>query len=592
MQSRTLAATPAAAAASQHLYQSAQSGYENNNLGNNKQWSYGSESRSDSHSQPPQQQQQQTSQVNAEALKKLAEEERLFDIQFKKWEEEIEKWKRENVDHPDRQAYNEYEQKFEACRAQLLERRKQMNLRRAKLLGSTPTTSSAGTGSKATMPANYTAPSTQIPTTTTAGHNQGYPAKSNNQQQNYYDSPHEYTSQNTGQNRHNDNRSVYGQGNNKQIELQDTYDSYQETSNMDDYNTNDSSSFLPSSASSKGIPGLDLVPESDKSQAPQHDVIDITQDDNAQKGPDYNTISKGINNILGDAKIMNILNMVMGQSEPANAQVGRGQAIASQNMITNQNNRWNDNKNVQGYNNHQFGNQQMRGPNNMNPLMQNNQGQNYHMQQNQGPRNQGPGFPNQHNQRPGAPNQQNQRPTHPNMQNQRPGQPNQQNQGPNRLMQQGPPPGQGILPPGQGPQRNMLNNRQDGMEQQLQDQYYNENNAPYEQEYQNHGFNNRGIQPQRPDRTSRPLIPNLPGHQMNDFSKPPPNNMQFQQQNMGPPSNMQCQQDKMIPPNNMPPAPVAQPPKPKWVEEPLFTPSVIVEYEHKPLRLKGNYTTF
>lgn len=76
-----------------------------------------------------------TSSVNADALKKLAEEERLFDIQFQKWEEEIDKWRRENINHPDKQAYKEYEQKFEACRAQLLERRQQMKQKKSKPFG-------------------------------------------------------------------------------------------------------------------------------------------------------------------------------------------------------------------------------------------------------------------------------------------------------------------------------------------------------------------------------------------------------------------------------------------------------------------------
>ncbi|XP_053608288.1 YLP motif-containing protein 1-like isoform X4 [Plodia interpunctella] len=104
----------------------------NNATGNNQNWSY----------ERDQQQSQQS--VNAEALKKLAEEERLFDIQFQKWEVEIEKWRRENVNHPDKQAYKEYEAKFESCRQQLLERRAQMNQKRAKLLsGATPAAANA-----------------------------------------------------------------------------------------------------------------------------------------------------------------------------------------------------------------------------------------------------------------------------------------------------------------------------------------------------------------------------------------------------------------------------------------------------------------
>ncbi|CAH2041476.1 unnamed protein product, partial [Iphiclides podalirius] len=74
---------------------------------------------------------------NTEALEQLSEEERFFDIQFQKWEKQIEKWKEENANHPDKKAYSEYEQKFEACRAQLLERRQQMKQKRARLTSST-----------------------------------------------------------------------------------------------------------------------------------------------------------------------------------------------------------------------------------------------------------------------------------------------------------------------------------------------------------------------------------------------------------------------------------------------------------------------
>ncbi|XP_039756821.1 YLP motif-containing protein 1-like isoform X3 [Pararge aegeria] len=98
----------------------------NTTTGNNQNRSY----IADPHSEK-----QSTQGVNSEALRMLAEEEKSFDIQFQKWEEEIEKWKKENVNHPDKQAYREYEQKFEACRAQLLERRQLMKIKRDNLMG-------------------------------------------------------------------------------------------------------------------------------------------------------------------------------------------------------------------------------------------------------------------------------------------------------------------------------------------------------------------------------------------------------------------------------------------------------------------------
>lgn len=53
-------------------------------------------------------------------------EEIAFDEQFRKWEEQFATWKRENANHPDREAYFEYENKMQECRKKLLQRRAQM----------------------------------------------------------------------------------------------------------------------------------------------------------------------------------------------------------------------------------------------------------------------------------------------------------------------------------------------------------------------------------------------------------------------------------------------------------------------------------
>ncbi|CRK97763.1 CLUMA_CG011143, isoform A [Clunio marinus] len=55
-----------------------------------------------------------------------SQEEIDFDEQFKKWEEEFDKWKHANVNHPDKNAYRQYEQQFEAVRQKLLKRRQEM----------------------------------------------------------------------------------------------------------------------------------------------------------------------------------------------------------------------------------------------------------------------------------------------------------------------------------------------------------------------------------------------------------------------------------------------------------------------------------
>ncbi|XP_063707277.1 YLP motif-containing protein 1-like [Culicoides brevitarsis] len=55
-----------------------------------------------------------------------SEEEKFFDDQFTKWEKEFESWRKQNINHPDKKTYAEYERKFLETRAKLLERREQM----------------------------------------------------------------------------------------------------------------------------------------------------------------------------------------------------------------------------------------------------------------------------------------------------------------------------------------------------------------------------------------------------------------------------------------------------------------------------------
>lgn len=44
-----------------------------------------------------------------------------FDQQFLRWEEEFDKWKKANINHPDKNAYRQYEQQFESVRVKLLQ---------------------------------------------------------------------------------------------------------------------------------------------------------------------------------------------------------------------------------------------------------------------------------------------------------------------------------------------------------------------------------------------------------------------------------------------------------------------------------------
>ncbi|CAK1582832.1 unnamed protein product [Parnassius mnemosyne] len=284
---------------------------------NTQNWSYATDTQDDAAQ-------------NSEALEKLSEEERLFDIQFQKWEEEIEKWKKENVNHPDKQAYNEYEQKFEACRAQLLERRQQMKQKRARLMSNTSQTvnnivTGQNIGNIPAVPApgnNPVSLQNTIPNTYSQTNMQPQKLKTNptvnysNQKYAHYQ-------------HHNISEGGYS-SDVKHVEPTFRNDSYQ---NVDHYSSPnvDNSNFLPAKEDTKGIPGLDLVPEVDKAPgfSKNQDVIDITEENTVEKqeiqslGPDYSTISKGINSILGDEKIMNILSMVRGQKSFDNVNISK-----------------------------------------------------------------------------------------------------------------------------------------------------------------------------------------------------------------------------------------------------------------------------
>lgn len=559
--------------------------------------------------------------VNAEALKKLAEEERLFDIQFTKWEEEIGKWKKDNVNHPDKQAYKEYEEKFETCRAQLLERRQQMNKKKARLLGTAPpppppqfAAPSLGTGNTLVPPLLKNTPPPVLNTNsvyqnTQHNHNnnlgqasaqqqnyvknlgqasvqrqnynnnliqlQSYgnnPGQTNAQQQNYGSQKTNVQQNNYGLNssQSNYNQSIddnsiqmtkqhqqnygnniqninkqhqnYGmntspnnldQGVNQYHYQHYTYQSSKEgndsnTGNYDKCDTNNEkytskdnlttpskkpSFLLASESNKKGIPGLDLVPDTEKSliSNTNQDIIEITDDKPVimNAGPDYSTISKGINNILGDEKIMNILSMVRGQ-------VGVNSLNNQTQLSNNLSGKFDTNSQnkppyEQGYNNQnqQFNNQQY--DNRQNNIPYNRQSVNYSIQQTQ----------------EAAP------------------------QVPSRFM----------------------NERQDN----LQSQYNYVRNPQYGNETAYDNVPPRGPQQGRS---------NIPSHQNENMYGRGPLHPEHQGVNDYPRGPTGTPERRPLIDNNINTVP---PPKslPKWIDEPMFTPSVIVEYEHKPLRLKG-----
>ena len=60
----------------------------------------------------------------------LSENEKKFIKQFTEWEAQFNTWKEQNINHPDKEQYREYKKKWEAWRTQLLERREQMRRKR------------------------------------------------------------------------------------------------------------------------------------------------------------------------------------------------------------------------------------------------------------------------------------------------------------------------------------------------------------------------------------------------------------------------------------------------------------------------------
>lgn len=198
----------------------------------------------------------------------ISEEERQFDIQFKKWEEEFQAWKQQNINHPDKAAYQEYEKKFQACRAQLMERKEQMKTKRISALI---------TQKPPALPDNLRN-STNMP---------------------YYQSNQNYAAKpslmgSVDKNMHSYDPNMY-KGDSSTSYMQDTSSLFSKPPNM------------------KGIPGLDLVDDYTRRNA--NEIVDITADDmpTSSKKPDLKAISKGINNILGDQKLLNMLSFVTQQ---------------------------------------------------------------------------------------------------------------------------------------------------------------------------------------------------------------------------------------------------------------------------------------
>ncbi|EFA01550.2 hypothetical protein TcasGA2_TC007111 [Tribolium castaneum] len=210
-------------------------------------------------------------------LEELSEAEKKFDKQFAEWEAQFNKWKEQNAEHPDKEQYREYEKKWESWRAQLLERREQMKRKRLGLAVDSPSKSRPGSGQSFNSPqANFNQPPPKVlPSVPPKEGLLPLPQPSfNKPPPTLNDEPLKFK----------DSKPV--------PELDDSVSSF----------------FKPNTGG--GIPGLDLVkddPKPDKSATEDVVLVDPEEKEREKKGPDFDAISKGINTILGDQKLLNML---------------------------------------------------------------------------------------------------------------------------------------------------------------------------------------------------------------------------------------------------------------------------------------------
>lgn len=205
-------------------------------------------------------------------VEELSEAEKKFDKEFAAWEAQFQKWKEQNVNHPDKTQYREYEKKWESWRNSLLERREQMRKKRLALAGGTTSVSSK-------IP-NFSQPP---PTLNQQVSLSGVQQSLINQNQQMANEP---------------STLLLPHENNEPLSFKNESDQ-----------VISEGSFLGTATSSGVIPGLDLVKDNGKDS-------DLDGKDSQNKGPDLEAISKGINTILGDQKLLNMLSMVTKHPPP------------------------------------------------------------------------------------------------------------------------------------------------------------------------------------------------------------------------------------------------------------------------------------
>lgn len=237
----------------------------------------------------------------AEDLTDKTPEEKAFDEQFQKWEQEFTSWKTQNANHPDTRAYLEYEQKMEECRTKLLERREQMKRRKLELL----------------------------------------------QQQQKLQQPVQANSISQEQSRISNELKFGGYSHSSGSGSSEKNDLVEkvvgsDVQPLDNSSINKSQLFMGGSGSGAGIPGLDLVPDKpndEDADGVENDtvIIDDTspkradksshQNANMQQRPDLEAISRNINSILGDPNLVSLLSNF--QPKPTQNPAAANSAIPS-----------------------------------------------------------------------------------------------------------------------------------------------------------------------------------------------------------------------------------------------------------------------
>ncbi|GLV37354.1 ZAP3 [Carabus blaptoides fortunei] len=225
-------------------------------------------------------------------VEELSEAEKNFDKQFEQWEAQFNKWKDQNAGHPDKQQYKEYEAKWESWRAQLLERREQMRRKRLGIVG---------------PPATNSSKPIEVSTNTQQNMFNSSPVKSlqDSAVQKIEEDKTEIKTMDV------DTSLLFSQ---PPKEQRTNIRQRRSSTKSDTDCTPIDTGFLTSTSSSGGIPGLDLVKDDVENLAENKE--EEKKPDHEIKGSDLEAISKGINSILGDEKLLSMLSMVSQNKKP------------------------------------------------------------------------------------------------------------------------------------------------------------------------------------------------------------------------------------------------------------------------------------